>query len=184
MITSCTFDLECSSLNANFGIILCGVIKPADGDPIIFRADELNKRWKTQRSDDSSVVKAVVDELMKYDILVAHNGAKFDIPYLRTRMAKWGLGMFPNKKLVDPVQIARNRFKLSSNSLDSMADFLDTSTKTRVSGDMWLRASLDGDKEAMDYVVEHCVADVLMLERLVDIVKPYCTVFNDRGSSW
>ncbi len=46
----------------------------------------------------------------------------------------------------------------------------------------WLRAALDGDRKAMDYIVEHCVEDVMTLERIVDAVKTYSTAFNSRGS--
>lgn len=73
-IQSCVLDLETTNLSADFGVILCGVIKPDGGNPIVFRADELNPHWQERRSDDSHVVKAIVKELAKHDIWVAHNG--------------------------------------------------------------------------------------------------------------
>jgi len=185
MITSACFDLETSSLNANFGVILVGVVKPADGEPKVFRADNLNKEWKTKRSDDSAVVQAIRDELLQYDILVAHNGARYDIPFMRTRMALWGMGSFPSKKLVDPYQIARNRFRMSSNSLDSLSDLMGTKhKKTPVRGQLWMKAAMDGDRKAMQYITDHCIIDVLILEELVDKVKDYSSVFDNRGSGW
>lgn len=182
IIRVASFDLECSSLNADFGIILCGVVKPQNGDPIVFRADELNKKWKTKRSDDSGVVKAIINELGNYDLLAAHNGLKFDLPYLRTRAAKWGLPPLPSYRLIDPVLIARRNLRLSYNGLERIADFLGVNTKTRVDGATWLKASLDGDREAMDFIVDHCIEDVAMLEKIVDAVKGYCRVFDSKGS--
>ena len=185
MISSCCFDLETSSLNANFGIVLCAVVKGSDRKkPYVFRADSYPGWAEGRRSDDSGLVTDIVHKLDEYDVLVAHNGARFDVAFLRTRMARWGQGPFPNKKLVDPVLVARNKLRMSSNSLASLASLIGAGEKTVVDGDMWLRASLDGDKGAMDYIVKHCVVDVEILDKVADSVKPYCSVFNTYGSGY
>lgn len=71
---------------------------------------------------------------------------------------------------------------MSYNGLERIADFLGCNTKTKLSGDLWVRASMDGDTEAMDYIVEHCIQDCQMLEKIVDAVKGYCPAFNSKGS--
>lgn len=53
-ITCCCFDLETTNLAADFGVILCGVVKGAGEKPAIFRADQLNKDWPRRRSDDGA----------------------------------------------------------------------------------------------------------------------------------
>lgn len=58
-------------------------------------------------SDDSAVTRAIVAELDNYDIWVAHNGAKFDVPFLRTRLLKYNLQTLPNKKLIDLHNLAQ-----------------------------------------------------------------------------
>jgi uncharacterized protein YprB with RNaseH-like and TPR domain len=179
MIEACSFDIECTSLNADFGIVLCAVIKPSGGAPKVFRGDQLNKKWDTKRSDDSAA-----EELAKYDILAAHNGARFDMPFLRTRMMRWGMPPMPKPKIVDPCQILRQQFKLSSNSLDRSTSFLGFNSKSPVEGNMWLQASLDGNRKAMNYIVKHCVEDVLMLEKMVREIKGYCSSFNGWGSAF
>lgn len=184
MIDSCCFDLETSSLNADFGIILCAVIKPAKEKEFVFRGDKLNKNWKTKRSDDSAIVRAVADKLQEYDILVGHYAAGFDLPFLRTRMIYHGMQPFKDRKVVDPWKIARNKLKLSSNSLDRITDFVGCNSKSTVSGQLWNEAALDGSRKAMDYIVEHCIQDVLMLEQIVDVVKGYSTNFNAWGSGY
>lgn len=184
MIQICTFDLETTSLNADFGVLLCAVVKPSHGKAKVFRADKLNPRWDKCRSDDSLIIRAVCDELGKYDVWIAHNGARFDVPFLRTRLAKHGMPSLPEKKLLDPVMLARNKLKLSYNGLERIADFLGCNHKTPVDGDLWLRAALDGDRKAMNYIVAHCVKDVVMLEGIVDAVKEYSKTFNSWGSGY
>lgn len=184
MINICTFDLETTSLDADFGVLLCAVIKPHHGKPVVLRADKLNPRWDKGRSNDKAVVQAAAEELARHDIWIAHNGARFDVPFLRTRLARWGLPPLQDAKLIDPVQIARNKLKFGYNSLDRITDFAGCNSKTKVSGDSWLRAALDGDRKAMNYIVDHCIKDVLMLEEIVDLIKPYSKVFNAWGSGF
>lgn len=186
MLTAATFDLETTSLNADFGIVLCGVILPHDSRarPIVFRGDKLNPRWSTRRSDDSETVHQIASKLAEFDVLIAHNGAKFDLPFLRTRLAKHGLDPFPRKKLIDPVLIARNQLRMSYNSLEKIAAILGVNTKTDVAGELWIKAALDGDKAAMNYVVEHCVQDVVMLHNIFDKLKGYVNGINAWGSGY
>lgn len=184
MISACCFDLECSSLNADFGIVLCGVIKPDGQPPKVFRLDELSKEWDRRRSNDYPVVKAIADELIQYDIIAAHNGAQFDLPFLRTRMMRWQMLALPKIKLIDPVQILRKQLRLSSNSLDRATGFMGINSKSAVDGDIWLKASLDGSKHAMNYIVKHCIEDVKMLEQVVSKVKGYSSSFNCWGSAF
>lgn len=183
-VSCCCFDLETTNLSADFGVVLCGVVKPAHGDPKVFRADELNRRWRTKRSDDSAVVKAIIDELSQYDIWVAHNGAKFDVPFLRTRLLKTSGDPLPTRKLIDPVYLARNKLRMSYNSLAKVAEHIGCNAKTDLEPSQWLAAALDGSKEAMDYIVAHCVADVLTLERVVGALKGYSTQYNSWGSGF
>jgi hypothetical protein len=97
MITIATFDIETSHLCADFGVILCAAVKPhiKGAKPEVFRGDELNPDWDTKRSNDKPVVRSLLDALNDYDVLIAHNGLKFDLPFIRTRLAKWNLKPLP-----------------------------------------------------------------------------------------
>jgi DNA polymerase III epsilon subunit-like protein len=182
-ISCCVFDLETTNLNADFGVVLCGVVLPADGEPKVFRADKY-ATWRRHRSDDSQVVKAIVAELEKWDIWIAHNGQFFDVPFLRTRLALHRLPPLATAKLLDPCLLARRKLKMSFNSLERLASFLGVNTKTEVDSQMWLKASLDGDKDAMTYIVDHCVQDVITLEKVVGAIKSYSSNLNGWGSSY
>lgn len=183
-IQACYFDIETSNLNADFGVVLCACIKP-DGKPVItLRGDRIIKGWGDKRSDDGPLVIAIAEELSKYDLWVAHNGSKFDIPFLNTRLIAARVRPLQKPKvLIDPVWIARNNLRMSYNSLEKLAQVLGVNTKTEVDPAMWLQATLDGDKRAMNYIVEHCVQDVITLDKVVDKMKHLCSAFNNWGSS-
>lgn len=186
MIRACAFDLECSSLNADFGVIGAAVLHFNDQRrPVVLRGDELNPKWyKGLRSDDSAIVRKVAELLQTADILVAHNGVQFDLPFLQSRLARWGLPYFQPRKFIDPVWLARKHFRLSSNSLDAVCSHLGIEGKTPVSRRAWVEAFLDGSRAAMDEIVHHCKMDVKILVELVPYVKPYCRQFDTRGSAW
>jgi uncharacterized protein YprB with RNaseH-like and TPR domain len=183
-IQTCYFDIETSNLNADFGVILCACIK-GDGKPVVtLRGDRLVPGWSAKRSDDGPLVAAIAKELSKYDLWVAHNGQKFDIPFINTRlMASGQLPLARPKVLIDPVWVARNNLRMSYNSLDKLSSVLGVNSKTEVDPAIWLRATLDGDKKAMNYIVEHCVQDVITLDKVVDKLKHLCSAFNNWGSS-
>jgi len=97
--------------------------------------------------------------------------------------ATFGFKPLPAPKvLIDPVELARNKLRMSFNSLAQIASLLGCNSKTEVDPSTWTRAAFDGDKGAMDYIVEHCLADVVRLEAVVDKLKELSTGFNPRGS--
>lgn len=163
---ACCFDLETSGLNGNFGIILCGCIKQFDGKVKTFRGDSY-KNWEKHRSNDYDLAYDIYCELLKYDIWIAHNGVNFDVPFLRTRLMKKNKQMC-QPKIVDPVKLARRYMKFGYNSLEQVAAHFGITGKTHVLGDEWLKASLEGDSKSLTYIVDHCIADVEILEKVAD----------------
>lgn len=186
MITTAVFDLETSDLNADSGIILCAVVQSSTRRrPIVIRTDDTNKNWaKGLRGDDSATVKQIAEILADHDVLAAHNGSRFDIPFLRTRMARWGMRRFPEVKLIDPLSIAWRKFRLKSNRLGNIADHVGIKDKkTPLDMSTWSDAVLNGNRKSMDLIVEHCLADVKVLEGVLNLVKPYVRILDERGSA-
>jgi uncharacterized protein YprB with RNaseH-like and TPR domain len=186
VISTAVFDLETSDLNADSGIILCAVIQSSTRKaPIVIRTDDTNPGWKRgRRGDDSATVRLVQSALADHDVLCAHNGTRFDLPFLRTRALKWGVPRLPDLKVVDPLSIAWRKFRLKSNRLGNISDYIGVrDKKTPLDMSIWGDAVLNGSREAMDLIVEHCVADVKVLCGVLKIVKPFIRQLDDRGSA-
>jgi uncharacterized protein YprB with RNaseH-like and TPR domain len=167
------FDLETTNLTADFSVVLCACIKPFGKPAIVFRADECNKNWATKRMDDSAIVKAVASELAKHSVLITHYGSKFDIPYIKAKMVKYGIMPLPPMFNIDTWRIAKNNFQVSSRRLANLSLYFSLGQKSGVDGPLWMNAGMDGDKKAMDMIVEHNIQDVLLLERLAALSFPY-----------
>ena len=177
----CCFDLETTNLYGNFlGVILCGVVKPWGGEPIVFRGDRYDT-WENQRSDDSQICVDLYSELKKYSVWVAHNGLAFDVNFLRTRLVEPRIEM-PQPKNIDPVRIARRHLRFKFNTLEAVGDHFGYTGKTRLSPKIWNKAALDGNIPSLDYIVEHCVADVVLPEKVMNSMRYLVPKISQWGS--
>ena len=66
-------------------------------------------------------IRPAAAELSQYDIWVAHNGQRFDVPFIRTRLLAHAMDPLPAKKRIDPVLLARNKLRMSFTSLEQVA---------------------------------------------------------------
>ncbi len=54
--------------------------------------------------------------------------------------------------------------------------------KTKVDPEHWNKAALDGCRKSMDYIVEHCEADVILLEEVTELLRPFVPKVTQWGS--
>lgn len=172
-------DLETTNLKANFGRILCASVADMYGNVRTFRIDE--EPWRREkRRDDSALAVGLRDYVEQFDFLVTWYGKMFDVPYLNTRLLIANeRPMRADVMHLDPIYKAgHGSLALHSRRLDAVAKtFRLPVQKTGLDPDIWNDAA-DGDKDAMDYVVEHCEADVLVLRYVFHILKPLVKVLH------
>jgi uncharacterized protein YprB with RNaseH-like and TPR domain len=163
------FDIEASNLDANFGIMISWVVKELDKDELYI--DHLTQQdIITSEFDkpDKRITQNLINVLSQFDRVVGHYSSKFDLPFVRTRALYCGLDFPAYGQLYqdDTWSIAKSKLKLNSNRLDTIAQvILGKSDKTRIEYKYWLGA-LHGDKESIDYIVEHNKIDVIELEKV------------------
>jgi len=163
-------DIEVfGGFNAAFGYMLSYCIKDANSDKV-YGTSITPKELKNYNKLDKRVVESCVEDMKKFDRIVTYYGTKFDIPFIRTRALHHDFDFPLYGELVhnDLYYIVRHKFKCGRNSLDSAAKtLLGESSKTHLEPDTWQAANA-GSQEALDYIYEHCVQDVLLTERLHD----------------
>ncbi len=166
-------DIETSNLKANMGIIYSYCIKDGKSDEVLSRV--ITKKELFSDDMDKAVVTSLVSDIRKFDILVTYYGTRFDIPFIRTRAVHHGMDYpaYGENIHIDLYYLIRNKFQLTRNSLKVACEFLlGDSDKTMVEWKHWMKA-MQGNKEALDYIYEHNVYDVLDLEKLYDKVIPF-----------
>lgn len=169
----CFFDIETTNLKANFGRILCASFGDMYGNITTFRADDPRFRLERVR-DDRLLVTAIRDYMETKDIWVGWNSRAFDVPYIDSRLLIGGERPLRKDIIhVDPMYKAGQfSLALASRSLDNVSKtFRTEATKTFIDFDHWQDAAM-GDSEALDYVVEHCEADIRTLMAVFDRLRP------------
>lgn len=156
------FDIETSNLKANFGIILSYCLKELDGDIIsrVITKKELNKDL------DKQVVTQCVKDIQKFDKIIGYYSTRFDIPFLRSRALIHNLDFPQYGELYheDVYYMARSKLCIHSNRLGVVEEVLFGETrKTVIDQKHWVKA-LMGNKDALDYILDHNKRDVCSLE--------------------
>lgn len=175
------FDTESTDLKAMMGRILCASFAWAEvtdgtvevGEPFTFRYDR--KPWRGQKViDDSRLCVAIREQLEQANVIVGWNSKLHDIPLLNARLAKAGHRHFYPHLHLDLMWYAGgSSMKIGSRKLDNVAKYFNLpAQKTAISWDDWQCAGA-GNTEAMDVVVEHCEADVLVLGQAYGHLLPY-----------
>jgi hypothetical protein len=160
LFPGCCFDLATSHPDPHCGLVLCAALKPWQGPPRVFRADTYWRSCLDRRPDDRRLVLDIAAELVQYHNWFAQNGRRFDVPFLRQRLAHWGLKL-PSRTLLDPWRLARTRFGLTRRALDPLVRQLERPPQLAERDLVWDQATLDG-------LVQHCLGVVDYLERVLD----------------
>lgn len=130
------------------------------------------KRFKKDPCDDYHVCKTLHDVLSNADVIVAHNGDKYDIKFTEARMLFHGLSPLPTIPSIDTLKVAKGRFLFNSNKLDYLGNFLKVGRKKPTTGGLWLRV-IQGDIAAIKEMVSYNKQDVDLLERVFLKLRPY-----------
>ena len=130
------------------------------------------KRFARDPHDDRYVVEQFHKVLSEADCIIAHNGDKFDLPYLKTRMLAHGLSPLPPIASIDTYKVAKQGLLFNSNRLDYLGKFLGLGAKKPTSKGLWMRV-LQGDKAAIREMVSYNVQDVILLEKVFMKLRPY-----------
>ena len=132
---------------------------------------------ENRKANDRPIVKKLFKLLDKADIVVAHNGDKFDLPVIVGRGLVHGLKPPSPYHTVDTCRVARRRFRFTSNSLANLSEELGLPDKKgkhkKFPGfELWLEC-LRGNDEAWAEMEEYNREDVVVLEELYLKMLPY-----------
>lgn len=122
--------------------------------------------------DDSRLVKDIWDLFNQADIIIAHNGDRFDLPRMNVRFLYYGY-MPPTPYLtVDTRSAARRGFDFTSNRLAYLARYLGLESKLETDYMLWVRCE-GGDKDALEYMRKYNEQDIYTLEDVYIKLRPW-----------
>tara|TARA_R110002020_G_scaffold468751_1_gene693268 strand:- start:253 stop:1242 length:990 start_codon:yes stop_codon:yes gene_type:complete len=145
-----------------------------------FHQDEVmyeDKRDSYKDEDDYELLQNIWKLLDEADIIITQNGKKFDAKKLNARFILNGMGPPSSYRHIDTLQEAKKHFGFTSNKLEYMTDKLCKKYKklkhSKFAGlDLWVEC-LAGNPEAWNEMEVYNIHDVLSLEELYTIMRPY-----------
>ncbi len=130
--------------------------------------------------NDKRIVESIWKLVDAADIVVAHNGKRFDIKKLNTRFWKNKLDVPSSYKVIDTLPVAKSVFGLTYNSLDFIAKFIGADEKLDTEFALWTACD-EGQKESLQEMKEYNEQDVYSLEEIYMEMRKWIPNHPDLG---
>ena len=124
---------------------------------------------------DGRIMESLHKLMEQADVVVGHNSDKFDLPIINTRFILNDLPPVAPAKRIDTLKLAKRHFRFTSNRLDYIAQKLCDDAKMDTGGfELW-DGCMQGDKAALQKMLDYNMQDVIILEKVFDKLRPYAT---------
>ncbi|QDP53348.1 MAG: putative DNA-directed DNA polymerase [Prokaryotic dsDNA virus sp.] len=122
---------------------------------------------------ERGMIEVIWKILDKADVVCHYNGARFDMPTLNKEFLKFGMAPPSPYQQIDLLQTARKQFRLASNKLDYVAQYVGVGKKVNHKGmELWT-GCMEGNEEDWEVMEEYNKQDVSLLEELYLKLLPW-----------
>jgi uncharacterized protein YprB with RNaseH-like and TPR domain len=162
-------DIETTSLYADTGMLVCGVLRRDGKDKVLFV--ESPRR-------EPKVLSRLLGELRKCDHLVTFNGRSFDLPFILSRALVIGIEN-PTLDLprhVDLYDECKRVLRFDRHGLDHIARLLGIEVNASLTGQevphLYMTYLATKDPEVREQIIGHCVSDIDTMEGVSKSLAP------------
>lgn len=127
---------------------------------------------EAKNHDDKRIIETLYSIINDADIVISHNGDRFDNVRLNTRIIYHNMKPLMPYQSIDTLKIAKNHFDFSSRKLDYINKYLGLPQKTDHNFDIW-KKSYFGDAESLKKLKFYNIQDVRCLEDLFLKLRPF-----------
>jgi|TARA_R100001530_G_scaffold1411_1_gene2581 transposase-like protein len=127
---------------------------------------------ESKNRDDKRILKSIHKLLDEADIVVGHNGDRFDLRKLRWRFISQGMAPPSPFKIIDTLKVARREFFAPSYKQDFLTKYFKLENKIQTDFQLWVDCEA-GIPEKLEEMVEYNRHDVMGLEDLYLKIRPY-----------
>jgi len=183
-----TAPIECYAWTywPNFIDPMSQVVKNKDGKPKdwsiltwaakwLFEADVHSAMVTLKEAEyryDKSIMKDLWDLFEEADVVVAHNGEKFDIRRINYRFAVNGFGPPSPYQSIDTLKVAKKVWGVPSYKQDYLCREFGLTRKLDTDFELWERC-VSGDQSGLDEMLEYNKHDIFGLEDLYITERPW-----------
>lgn len=137
--------------------------------------------YAKNKRDDKQLVSKLWELINEADVVIAHNGDKFDIRKINSRFIVNGLLPPAPYKTVDTLKIAKKHFGFNSNRLDDLGNILGLGRKLNTGGFKLWKDCMAGKLEAWKKMKAYNKQDVLLLEQVYLKLRPWVSAHPNIG---
>jgi len=130
-------------------------------------SDKVHSLTWDNNQNDKKMLERFSKIMDSADIICGHNSDAFDTKHIRTRCMYHSISLSPKYNSIDTLKLARSGFKMNSNKLDYIGQYLGEGQKIDTGGlQLWKDVILKKDKKALNTMINYCCGDVLLLEKV------------------
>jgi uncharacterized protein YprB with RNaseH-like and TPR domain len=159
----CFLDIESLGFKGDYNSVLCVSILPFDSKPTTYAV--------LQPGNDQKVVRDAKAALESFDCWVTYFGKGFDVPFLNTRLLRWGVPPIAKRHHIDLFYSLKANLLTGRRSQAHLLEWLETpQQKMAVSAELWNRVASDV-KHVMPTMIKRCESDTAGLQALYKRTK-------------
>ena len=129
-------------------------------------------QWDEFKDGSTKMFSEVREVLTDADAVVTFNGDRFDLPRLKGHIIENRLQPVPPLSSIDLLKTVR-KMGLQSNKLAYVSEYLGIGQKVKNEGFPLWKGCMDGDGSAWKKMRTYNKGDVLLTERLYDVLRPH-----------
>lgn len=163
--------------------ILSFAVKQNDG-PIKVHALPDYRGFKKDHRNDLKLMEELREYMNWADVIIAHNGDRFDLRKINTSMLMHGLPPPSPYDTVDTLKIVKKHFGFPINKLDYVCRLLDIGRKIPHTGlDLWDECEDNPENmEAWSLLKRYNKHDIFLLEQLHKKIRAWATLHPNMNS--
>lgn len=127
---------------------------------------------ETKTRDDKRIMQSLWRLLEDCDVVIAHNGLRFDLRKINARFLYHKIAPPSPYQVIDTLKATQKAFGTISHKLDYLGKYLLNKGKIETNFGLWKKCYY-GDQESLDYMVAYNKEDVLLLEEVYLEVRSY-----------
>jgi len=134
--------------------------------------------WHLSPEHRDDLEKGVIAQAQKLldqaDVVIAHNGDRFDLTKLMTKFIMFGIDPPSPYLTIDTLKMARRTFRFTKNTLDHLGHALGFEGKIQIPMMQLQKAIMyDVDKKAWDAMRKYNIRDIVLLRDCYKEMAPY-----------
>lgn len=162
---------ESNAIVVNREWMLLGIAYAWDDGPVTSCYPK--DKGPANEEEERKILARIWHLLDEADIVIAHNGDKFDLRKINARMVRAGFGPPSPYRTIDTLKVAKKHFAFTYNRLDYLGKYLGLGEKLSHQGYPMWQGCIEGDPKAWRKMEKYNRQDITLLRNVYYRLRPW-----------